>query len=225
MALAMNYGYDTLPTSMPTEPALPWAEALRSRRFAMLAIGTFAGLGLALFSLNQFLRFNETRRGVTLIDPILAALPSADLSISLFLLIYGTLVLAVGSLARAPRALLVALQAYALLATFRIAMMYTIPLEPPPGMVLLVDPFVRAFGDGPNWSKDLFFSGHTSTTFLCAISVRSRMLRLVCLAACASVAVLILIQHAHYTIDVLVAPFVAFASHRLAHHLSARVLD
>jgi membrane-associated phospholipid phosphatase len=111
------------------------------------------------------------------------------------------------------------------LAIFRIGMMYTIPLEAPPGMIMLVDPVVRAFGDGPNWAKDLFFSGHTSTTFLCALSVRSRALRLLCLGACLSVAVLILVQHAHYTIDVLVAPFVAFACVRLAHQLSARVLE
>jgi PAP2 superfamily C-terminal len=210
---------------MPTEPALSWAEALHSRRFTLLTVGTFAGLIAALISLNRFLQFNEGRTGAALVDPVLAALPAADLSVPLFVLIYGTLVLALGSLAKTPRALLVALQAYALLATFRIGMMYTIPLEAPPRMIMLIDPFVRAFGDGPNWAKDLFFSGHTSTTFLCALSVRSRTLRLLCFGACASVAVLILIQHAHYTIDVLVAPFVAFASHRLAHNFSARVLD
>jgi PAP2 superfamily C-terminal len=210
---------------MPTEPALTWAEALRSRLFTLLATCTFASLIAALLSLNRFLQFNERRRGATLIDPVLAALTPADHSVALFVLIYGTLLLALASLARDPRALVVALQAYALLAIFRIGMMYTIPLEPPPGMIMLVDPFVRAFGDGPNWAKDLFFSGHTSTTFLCALSVRTRTLSLVCLAACLSVAALILLQHAHYTIDVLVAPFVAFASQRLAHHLSARVLD
>jgi hypothetical protein len=210
---------------MPTESALSWTEALRSRRFRLLAIGTFAGLIVALISLNRFLQLNERRTGTTLLDPVLAALPAADLSAPLFALIYGTLLLALGSLARQPRALLVALQAYALLASFRMGMMYTIPLEAPPGMIMLIDPFVRAFGDGPNWAKDLFFSGHTSTTFLCALSVRSRTLRLLCLGACASVAVLILVQHAHYTIDVLVAPFVAFASQRLAHHFSARVLE
>jgi hypothetical protein len=210
---------------MPTESALSWAEALRSRRFTLLAAGTLAGLITALLSLNRFLQFNERRSGTTLLDPVLAALPAADLSVPLFVLIYGALLLTVGSLARRPRALLVALQAYALLATFRIGMMYSIPLEAPPGMIVLVDPFVRAFGEGPNWAKDLFFSGHTSTTFLCALSVPSRSLRLLCLGACASVAALVLVQHAHYTIDVLVAPFVAFASQRLAHQLSARVLD
>jgi hypothetical protein len=210
---------------MPTEPAPSWAEAARSRRFTLLVIGTVVGLTTALLTLNRFLQWNERRSGATLADPVLAMLPAADLSVPLFVLIYGTLVVALASLARQPRALLIALQAYALLALFRIGMMYAIPLEAPPGMVLLVDPFVRAFGDGPNWAKDLFFSGHTSTTFLCAISVRSRSLRMLCLGTCASVAALILVQHAHYTIDVLVAPFVAFASQRLADHLTTRVLD
>ncbi|HKP60648.1 MAG TPA: phosphatase PAP2-related protein [Polyangiales bacterium] len=226
MALEMNYRYeDTAPYSMPTEPALSWAEALRSRRFALLALCTFAGLIAALVALNHFLQFNERRPGVTLVDPVLAALPAADLSVPLFVLIYGTLVITLGSLAYKPRALLVALQAYAVLASFRMLMMYTIPLEAPPGMILLIDPIVRAFGDGPNWAKDLFFSGHTSTTFLCALSVRSRSLRLVCFAGCATVAALILVQHAHYTIDVLVAPFVAFASQRIANHFTSRALD
>jgi hypothetical protein len=210
---------------MPTEPALSWAQALRLPRFKLLAVGTIAGLVAALISLNTFLQFNERRPGATLLDPVLAALPPSDHSVLLFVLIYGTLLLTLGSLARQPRALFVALQAYALLATFRIGMMYTIPLNAPPGMIMLVDPFVRAFGDGPNWAKDLFFSGHTSTTFLCALSVRSRVLSLLCFGACASVAVLVLSQHAHYTIDVLVAPFVAFASQRLAHDFSARVLE
>jgi hypothetical protein len=111
------------------------------------------------------------------------------------------------------------------LALVRIAMMYCIPLEAPPGMVLLVDPVVGEFGDGPNWAKDLFFSGHTSTTFLCALSVRTRALKLAGFTACAGVATLILLQHAHYTIDVLVAPFVAFAVARWAQLLTTYVLD
>jgi hypothetical protein len=210
---------------MPSETALSWVEALRSHRFKLLVVGTALGLLGALLSLNRFLQFNEQRRGVTLLDPVLSHLPATDLSVPLFVLIYGTLLVALGSLARQPRALLIALQAYALLVTLRIGMMSCMPLEAPPGMIVLVDPFVRAFGEGPNWVKDLFFSGHTSTTFLCALSVRSRSLRLLCLGACASVAAFVLVQHAHYTVDVLVAPFVAFASQRLADQLSAWVLD
>lgn len=210
---------------MPNEPTQSWAQAVRSRRFVLLAIATLVALIAALTSLNRFLRFNEARPGVTLLDPVLAVLPAADFSVPLFMLIYGTVALAVVGLVPQPRVLLIAIQAYALLITFRMVMMYALPLEPPPHMIMLVDPLVRAAGDGKNLAKDLFFSGHTSTTFLCALSVRSRPLSLLCFAACAAVAVLILLQHAHYAIDVLVAPFVAFASQRSAHHFTARVLD
>lgn len=209
---------------MPTESALTWTEALRSRRFALLSVGTFCVLVAALLSLNSYLQFNERRSGVALPDPVLARLPALDLSWPTFALIYGTLIVAIASLARQPRPLLIALQAYSLLAIVRIGMMYTIPLEPPAGMIMLVDPLVRIFGGGQNWAKDLFFSGHTSTTFLCALSVRTPLLKLFCFSASASVAALVLLQHVHYTIDVLVAPFIAYGVLSLARALSARVL-
>lgn len=208
---------------MPPEQS--WTEALRSRRFVLLTVGTFAFLVTALLSLNSYLQLNEQRTGVALADPVLARLPAIELSWAIFALLYGALIATVVSLARQPRPLLVALQAYALLAVIRICMMYTIPLEAPAGMIMLVDPFVKLFGGAENWAKDLFFSGHTSTTFLCALSVRSRPLKLACFAACATVAVLVLLQHVHYTIDVLVAPFVAYGSLRLAHTFSTWVLD
>ncbi|HET8937243.1 MAG TPA: phosphatase PAP2-related protein [Polyangiales bacterium] len=210
---------------MPTEPTLNWSEALHSKRFVALAIATFAGLIAAMLSLNTFLHFNETRHGVQLIDPVLPHLPARDSSWLLFGTIYGLVFLALGRLARKPRALLIALQAYALLIFVRIAMMYCIPLEPPPGMIVLQDPFVRAFGDGNDLVKDLFFSGHTSTTFLCALTVTAKPLRLLCLAASGCVAVLVLVQHTHYTIDVLVAPFVAFTALHAAQSFTASVLD
>lgn len=207
------------------DPVQTWSDALRSGRFRLLMAATLAGLVAALLGLNQFLQWNEHRAGTKLIDPCLSRLPAFDLSVPIFALLYGTLIVAIAHLAPQPRRLLIALQAYALMALVRMAMMYNIPLEAPPGMILLIDPFVSAFGDGDNWSKDLFFSGHTATTFLCAISVRSSALRLLCLSASACVAALVLLQHAHYTIDVLVAPFVSFTVMRLAQHLTARALQ
>lgn len=195
------------------------------RPFAWLALGTLLSLVAALLSLNSYLRFNEQRIGAILEDPVLARLPTLDLSWPTFALLYGTLLTTVASLARDPRALLVALQAYALLAIIRVAMMYTIPLEAPHGMIMLVDPLVRVFGGGENWAKDLFFSGHTSTTFLCALSVRSRPIKRLCLGASLGVAAFVLLQHVHYTIDVLVAPFAAFGSYRLAENISAFALE
>jgi hypothetical protein len=213
---------------MPNEPALSWTDALRSRRFQLLTLSTSAGLIAALLALNRYLVFNEHRIGVELRDPVLARLPVMDMSGPIFALLNGTLILTLAYLAKQPRPLLIALQAYALMAVVRIVMMFSIPLEAPPGMIMLADPLVRLFGDGGgNWAKDLFFSGHTSTTFLCALSVRSRSrpLELLCFATCASVAVLVLLQHVHYTVDVLVAPFVAFACHRAARSTTAHALD
>jgi hypothetical protein len=209
---------------MHEDHAQSWPDALRSRRFVFVAVGTFAVLIATMLSLNAYLHFNEGRSGVTLNDPVLAHLPAVDSSWPLFGLIYGMVFIAVSQLVRAPRALLIALQAYALMIAVRIAMMYCIPLEPPPGMVVLSDPFVRAFGDGTDLQKDLFFSGHTSTTFLCALTVRAKTLRWACFAACAGVATLVLLQHAHYTIDVLVAPFVAFTCLHAAHSFSTWLL-
>jgi hypothetical protein len=203
--------------------AQTWTDAWKVRRFRLLALATFGLLACALLSLNAFLRLNELRVGVVLLDPVLARLPAVDMSWPLFGLIYGSLVVSITHLAKHPRQLLVALQAYALLALVRIAMMYCIPLEPPPGMIMLVDPFVSFFGGGENWAKDLFFSGHTSTTFLCALCVKSRPLGLLVFSASASVAALVLVQHAHYAIDVLVAPFVAFTVLRVASAVTASV--
>lgn len=210
---------------MSVEPVRSWPDALRSRRFVLLGIGTFVALVASMLSLNAYLHFNEARSGVTLSDPVLAHLPALDASWPLFGLVYGMVFTAVALLVGSPRALLIALQAYSLMICVRIAMMYCIPLEPPPGMIVLADPFVRAFGDGSDLQKDLFFSGHTSTTFLCALTVRVKALRFVCFAACAGVAALVLLQHAHYTIDVLVAPFVAFTSLRAAQSFSTWLLE
>ena len=65
---------------MPDEPTPTWAQALRSRRFVTVGLGCLALLVPVLISLNRFLRFNEQRTGVRLIDPVLDALPAADLS-------------------------------------------------------------------------------------------------------------------------------------------------
>jgi hypothetical protein len=173
----------------------------------------------ALAALARFLEWNETRRGAVLADPVLALLSPGDLTWLTFSLVYLGIALGVGRLAREPHALLLALQAYAVMVVLRIVAMWATPLQPPPGMLPLHDPLVRLFGPSKLLTKDLFFSGHTSTLFLLALTVPGRRWKAFFFASAAAVATAVLVQHVHYTVDVLAAPFFAYASVRLAARL------
>ncbi|MEB0249607.1 phosphatase PAP2-related protein, partial [Mucilaginibacter sp. 5B2] len=59
-------------------------------------------------------------------------------------------------------------------------------------------------------TRDLFFSGHTSTMvliFLCLEKRNDKILGFICIVA---VMVLLLVQHIHYTIDVVAAPILVY---------------
>lgn len=176
--------------------------------------------------LARFLERNESRQGVVLSDPVLALFPPHDVTWLTFGLIYIGLIAAIVYLLRHPATLLVAMQAYALMVVFRIIAMSLLPLEPPPAMLPLNDPLVEVFGTGRLLTKDLFFSGHTSTLFLLFLVTPRGVLKTVFLVCTVVVACCVLAQHVHYSVDVFVAPFVAYASVRMvrAAHSHAGLL-
>ena len=202
--------------------ARAWAEAVRDRAFRLRLALTLPALVAALTLLARFLNGVEARPGVVLPDPVLALLPPRDLTWLTFGLIYLGLLFGVARLSTAPRRLVVTLQAYVAMVLLRILAMWVTPLEAPPGMIPLHDPLVRLFGPGTLLTKDLFFSGHTSTLFLLALAVPGRRSRAFFLFCTAAVAVCVLVQHVHYTVDVLVAPLFAWASFRLALRLDPK---
>jgi len=195
--------------------ARAWAEAWRDSRFRPHLLLTLSALTGVLALLTRFLDRVEARPGVVLPDPVLALFPARDVTWLTFGLIYLGLLLGVARLATEPRRLVVALQAYVVMVLLRIAAMWAVPLEPPPGMIPLHDPLVRLFGAGKLLTKDLFFSGHTSTLFLLALAVPGRRSKTLFLACTAAVGACVLWQHVHYTVDVLAAPFFAYASYRI----------
>ena len=83
----------------------------------------------------------------------------------------------------------------------------------------LLDP-LGLFGRGPAHvylTKDLFFSGHTATTFLLLLYTWSRpRLRWPMLVGHAVVVATVFLSHLHYTIDVLGAYAMAFSAYALA---------
>ena len=196
--------------------ASAWAEAWRDPRFRLRLALTVPALVAALATLARFLTFVEARPGAVLPDPVLAFLVPRDLTWLTFSLIYLGLAFGVARLATDPRALVVALQAYVVMVLFRVAAMWVTPLEAPPGMIPLHDPLVRLFGPGKLLTKDLFFSGHTSTLFLLALVVPGRRSKAFFLGCTAAVGISVLAQHVHYTVDVLAAPLFAYVSFRIA---------
>jgi PAP2 superfamily C-terminal len=115
-----------------------------------------------------------------------------------------------------------AIEAYDVLLVARAACMFLTPLDPPLGIIPLRDPIVEDLGAGIHLTRDLFFSGHTATLALLAWIVPGRRMRVLLTAATVVVACLLLLQHVHYTVDVLVAPFCAYGCQRLVRCLPGR---
>jgi hypothetical protein len=176
-----------------------------------------AALAVVLPSQAVFLLKVESRSGVVLPDPLLAALTPRDLSWLTFGIIYSVLAWGLGTLLWHPRDLAVGVEAYVLLVLARMAVMSVTPFDPPAGMIPLVDPIAQGAARGTVLTRDLFFSGHTSLLFLVFLTVPVGRATKAALFGCTVVvASCVLWQHVHYTVDVLSAPAFAAASHSLA---------
>jgi hypothetical protein len=194
-----------------------WRQAWADRGFRIRLLVTPPLLVGTLSALAALVKWVERRPGAVLPDPVLAMLAPRDVTWPVFTLIYVGIVLAVLLLARSPVRLLLGVQGYVVMALLRIVVMWATPLDPPPGMIVLEDPLVQGLGGAAEpLTRDLFFSGHTSTMFLLFLAVPGRATRAFFLAATAGVAFLVLVQHVHYAVDVLAAPPFAYAAWRIA---------
>ena len=94
-----------------------------------------------------------------------------------------------------------------------------VPLMPPAGLIPLHDPLTGIFYGEANITKDLFFSGHTASITIMLLCLQKRGDRFVALVALICVASLLLVQHIHYSIDVLFAPAAVYVINRLVVHV------
>jgi membrane-associated phospholipid phosphatase len=198
---------------------ITWKSFLKDKKNLAEFILTLIVLTVVLISFSQFLNFIEQREGVVLSDPLLKAFNPIDLTWLTFALIYISLILFLISNIKDPQKVMAALQSYGLMVIFRTIAMYLTPFEAPETLLLLNDPFVQLFGKGDILTKDLFFSGHTATLFLLFLLTQNKILKSFFLISTILVGTAVLLQHVHYAIDVLVAPFVAYGSYRIIKNL------
>lgn len=85
--------------------------------------------------------------------------------------------------------------------------MTLLPLAEPENLVFLEDPFLNELIYSGEITTDLFFSGHVGLVFLAAFLSEKRWYYMV---LGSMLAVLLLVQHIHYSIDVLAAVPIAY---------------
>lgn len=193
-----------------------WREYLSNKQNVYNFIITFIILIPVLIFLPMYLTHIETRDGFVFTDPLLTLFEPIDLTWWAFSFIYIGLFTAIIHLVYHPKYLLLALKVYTITAIFRIIGMYFLPLEAPENIIPLNDPFVQFWGTGEILTKDLFFSGHTSTMFIFFLTAQNKILKNLFLAATIAIALCVIFQHVHYTIDVFAAPFFAYTSFKIA---------
>jgi len=197
-----------------------WQEAWQSAGFRRKVITGLFFVAAILSAFPFFFQTIEKRNGFVLNDPILRWLPAHNVSLALFVIIWALCVLAIYRTARHPYIFLTFLWAYILLSAMRILTITLVPLAPPAGLIDLVDPIGNMFYGKNFVTKDLFFSGHTSTVFLLYLCLPGSRDKKIALAVTVVVGLLLLVQHVHYTLDVLGALLFA----RIAYWITRKTI-
>ena len=193
-----------------------WKEVWRYDSFRNKIITGFIALLAILITLPFFFEHIEKRRGAVLNDIFLSDLPSLDFSIPIFILIWAGAAIIFYKCIKNPYVCIIFLWSYILLCLTRIMTISFISLNPPEDIIVLKDPITNVFYGGKFITKDLFYSGHVATQFLVFLCLQKKVLKIINLIFAILLAIMILFQHVHYTIDVLAAPLFAYGCYWIA---------
>lgn len=192
-----------------------WSIAWHSPRFRKRLFTVWFFVILTISAFPFFFQAIDKREGYALNDWLLNMLPARDVSLPIFLIVWSMSILTLYRCLQTPELMIRFLWCYVLVSLSRFITISLVPLDPPAGLIGLADPLSNFFYGAKFVTKDLFFSGHTSTMFLMTLCLRNKYDKL--FGACATVLVgfLVLVQHVHYTMDVLAAPVFTWGIWRL----------
>ncbi len=182
-----------------------WTAAIANTRSRTKIIAAVASLtAIILFFPHFFLYIEQRQNGILLDDWVLNRLNPRDFSMPVFVIIWSATGLFIYRSVTNPALFLDVVFSLILLCIARMASIYLVQLEPPAQLIKLTDPLTSLTygGRGMFMTKDLFFSGHTSNMLLLALCFQKKSDKILCVAATILIGSMVLIQHVHYTIDV-----------------------
>lgn len=169
--------------------------------------------------LPSFFNLIQKRSGPVLNDWLLALIPAYNVSWAIFSIIWGVGLYALWRGIQQPSIYITYLWTFIFVCVLRVLTISLFPLNPPKGLIPLVDPLTGIFYGESNITKDLFFSGHTSILYIAYLCLEGRREKLVALTLTITLACLLLVQHIHYTIDILAAPLFVYPVFRAVRYL------
>jgi PAP2 superfamily C-terminal len=200
-----------------------WSIAFANKIFKQKFLIAFIVLIVVLIFLPHFFQHIEKRNGIVLDDFILQRLKPRDVSVVIFFIIWAVTILMMTRALRNPNIFIVLLTSFTLLTISRIISIYLFALNAPIDLIILKDPLSNFFYGTTFITKDLFYSGHTATMFLMFLCLKKKIDKWIAFVASFFVGILVLVQHVHYSIDVLVAPFFTYIIYRLAKYWVSKI--
>ena len=190
--------------------SLSWQLAWDYPAFRVKLLAGILIMAVILYSFPQYFSIIQARPGMLVDDWILDRIPTHDVSTWIFLVLYPAALYFVYRLVTNTTLCITALWGYIFLCLARMITIYLLPLEPPATILHLEDPFSVFFYGEKFITKDLFFSGHTATLCLLGMCLENVWEKRIFFFGAAFLGILLLIQHVHYTADVLAAPFFTY---------------